>query len=58
MEEDSAEGLGKLVSYLQVDLRSDYERREDGDTNIMRSASSLRTVSAGQMTPVSAPIPS
>ncbi|KAK9851903.1 hypothetical protein WJX84_007064 [Apatococcus fuscideae] len=39
------------VSHL-VDLRSDYERREDGDTNIMRSASSLRTVSAGQMTPV------
>ena len=37
---------------MQVDLRSDYERKSDGDTAIMRSASSLRTVSKGNLMPV------
>ena len=41
------------VPCLQVDLRSDYERKEDGDTAIMRSASSLRTVSRGSLMAVS-----
>lgn len=43
-----------IMPCLQVDLRSDYERREDGDTAIMRSASSLRTVSKGNLMPVRA----